>query len=77
MEERLVDGEREQEKIAGCVVKVRSLFPSIIRRNADMMAEMRIHDDVEKSQTGQAADLTKRLRRILYFVDRASRYNCC
>jgi hypothetical protein len=27
MEERLVDGEREQEKDAGCVGKVRSVFP--------------------------------------------------
>jgi hypothetical protein len=57
------DGEREQERDASCVGKFRSLFPSIIRRNADMMAEMRIHDDLQKSQTGQTADLNGHLRR--------------
>jgi len=62
MEERLVDGEREQEKDAGCVGS-QKCFPSFIRRNADMVAEMRIHDDLQKSQTGQAADLNRRLRR--------------
>jgi hypothetical protein len=28
-----------------------------------MVAEMRIHDEVQKSQTGQAADLNRRLRK--------------